>query len=117
MRLHGREVKSQRLHPFFRQLVERGPYLLAIILPIVVVTIVALAKSPLLSDMSNIIFDAYQRADPRPWNPDAPIRIVDIDDESLARIGQWPWPRSTLAGLVDRLGELGAAAVAFDIVF
>ena len=44
------------------------------------------------------------------------VRIVDIDDQSLARIGQWPWPRSKIAELVDRLGS-SAAAVAFDIVF
>jgi adenylate cyclase len=117
MRLHGREVKSQRLHPSFPQLVRQGTYLIAIILPIAVIIIVALARPPFLSDMSNILFDAYQRADPRRWNSDTPIRIVDIDDESLARIGQWPWPRSTIADLVDRLGELGAVAVAFDIVF
>jgi len=63
------------------------------------------------------MFDAYQRAEPRRWDPQAPIRIVDIDDASLAQIGQWPWPRSTIADLVDRLGGLGAVAVVFDIVF
>ena len=48
---------------------------------------------------------------------DAPIRIVDIDDKSLNKLGQWPWPRSVVAQLVDRLREAGAAVVAFDIDF
>lgn len=62
------------------------------------------------------VFDQYQREWPREYRP-APVRVVEIDDESLARIGQWPWPRSIIRDLVVRLGELGAAAIAMDIVF
>jgi adenylate cyclase len=45
------------------------------------------------------------------------VAIVDIDDASLKEIGQWPWPRTTVARLVDRLGEAGAAAIGFDVFF
>jgi adenylate cyclase len=45
------------------------------------------------------------------------VKIVDIDDESLAKLGQWPWPRTDVARLANRLAKAGAAAVAFDIVF
>ncbi|HEX2116702.1 MAG TPA: adenylate/guanylate cyclase domain-containing protein, partial [Alphaproteobacteria bacterium] len=62
------------------------------------------------------LFDEYQRLSPAQYE-DAGVRVVDIDDESLARIGQWPWPRTQVAALLDRLGDLGAAVVAFDIVF
>ena len=61
-------------------------------------------------------FDEYQRIKPAAW-VDAKVRIVDIDDESLARIGQWPWPRTKVAELLGRMGEMGAAVVAFDVVF
>ena len=64
-----------------------------------------------------LVFDSYQRISPRTFDPNIPVRIVDIDEESLKRVGQWPWPRTLLAQLVDRLGESGAAAIAFDIVF
>ncbi len=68
------------------------------------------------------VFDFYQRASPRPYvNPKDTIglqvRYVDIDEESIKRIGQWPWPRTTVAKLVRNLGEMGTAVVAFDIVF
>ena len=43
--------------------------------------------------------------------------IVDIDERSLAEIGQWPWPRTTVARLVDRLSQMGAVVIGFDIVF
>ena len=70
----------------------------------------------LLDRLSLIAFDLYQRALPRAPGS-SPVRIVDIDDASLATIGQWPWPRTIVAQLVDRLAAAGAAVVAFDIDF
>ncbi|RDI41302.1 CHASE2 domain-containing protein [Aquicella lusitana] len=49
--------------------------------------------------------------------PVSPVAIIDIDDKSLKAIGRWPWPRSKLAELTDRLKEEGAAVIAFDILF
>jgi len=64
-----------------------------------------------------IAFDHFQRIDPETYDPNLPIRVVDIDEESLAKIGQWPWPRTTVATLLQKLTAQGAAAVAFDILF
>src|SRR3972149_10259260 len=69
-----------------------------------------------IRQIRDITFDTYQRLQPRAYDPTVPVKIVDIDDASLARLGQWPWPRTLLARLVDRLAEMGAAAIAFDIV-
>ncbi len=62
------------------------------------------------------VFDAYLRASPRPIDPSFPVRIVAIDEASLARIGQWPWPRTKLADLVSKLAAAGARAIVFDIM-
>lgn len=62
-------------------------------------------------------FDIYQRMAPQSYNPDLPVRVVDIDERSLATFGQWPWPRTVIADLVNRLGALGAAAIVFDVQF
>lgn len=62
-------------------------------------------------------FDTYQQIRPRQAPEGLPVRIVDIDEASLAAIGQWPWPRKDLADIASRLTELGAAAVVFDILF
>jgi adenylate cyclase len=64
-----------------------------------------------------IAFDGFQRLDPLPYNPDPPVRIIDIDDKSLELYGQWPWSRATLRDLVAALADDGAAAIAFDILF
>jgi adenylate cyclase len=61
-------------------------------------------------------FDLLQELFPRAGE-EQPVAIVDLDDESLAAIGQWPWPRTIVAELVDRLGALGAQVIGFDIVF
>ena len=62
------------------------------------------------------LFDFYNQIAPRPHTP-APVAIVDIDEESLRRFGQWPWPRTLVAELLRRLFEDGARVVAFNIVF
>src|SRR5690554_5777777 len=66
--------------------------------------------------LREIGFDFYQQLQPRPAG-DWPVRVVDIDEAALAAEGQWPWPRDRLALLVERLGELGAAVVAIDMLF
>jgi len=60
-------------------------------------------------------FDAYQRWAPRVPRS-APAVIVAIDEESLRRHGQWPWPRTWLAQLVARVAEARPAAIGIDIV-
>jgi len=64
-----------------------------------------------------IAFDVHQRIAPREPPPDTPVLIVDIDEASLKAIGQWPWPRTTMAQLVNKLHQAGAAAIAFDVLF
>ncbi|WP_417307386.1 CHASE2 domain-containing protein [Devosia sp.] len=66
--------------------------------------------------LREIAFDSYQRLKPRVAG-DPPVRVVDVDEASLAQLGQWPWPRSMLAEMTDRLTELGAAAIGFDMLF
>ncbi|MEM1429323.1 MAG: adenylate/guanylate cyclase domain-containing protein [Pseudomonadota bacterium] len=61
-------------------------------------------------------FDLFQQIAPRA-PPGLPVAIVDIDDPSLAELGQWPWPRTMVADLIDRATADGAAAIALDIVF
>lgn len=63
-----------------------------------------------------VLFDRYMAANPR-VAADSPVVIVDIDEKSLARIGQWPWSRAVMARIVDAAVAAEAAAVGFDIVF
>ena len=64
-----------------------------------------------------IYFDILQRLSPREYDPMLPIRVLDIDEKTLGIWGQWPWPRTLLAQMVDNLGDYGAAAIVFDMLF
>jgi adenylate cyclase len=61
-------------------------------------------------------FDVLQEIFPRAEG-EHPVAIVDLDDESLKTLGQWPWPRTLIAKLTDRLTALGAAVIGFDVYF
>ena len=62
-------------------------------------------------------FDTFQRIDPRAKMAKSPVVIIDIDEKSLDKFGQWPWPRTRIADLVANLTRLGAVAIGFDIIF
>jgi len=61
-------------------------------------------------------FDTFQLIDPRVKTA-RPVAIVDIDEKSLAKLGQFPWPRTRIADLVTNLTRLGAVVIAFDTIF
>jgi adenylate cyclase len=72
---------------------------------------------PSLVRLRDFAFDSYQRIKPREVADDLPVHIIDIDEASLAEYGQWPWPRTVIGTLVEKLGAAEAAVVAFDVVF
>ncbi|HJM51092.1 MAG TPA: CHASE2 domain-containing protein, partial [Alphaproteobacteria bacterium] len=65
-------------------------------------------------------FDQYQIIQPRELPPGGlpnGVTIVDIDEASIEELGQWPWPRTMLARMVDNLMKMGAIVVGFDVFF
>lgn len=82
------------------------------------------ADPQFMQDLRLQVFDQYQRIMPRPYHPQwqaqtgtVGVGIVDVDEASLARYGQWPWPRDLIARLLGELQQQGAAGVAVDMVF
>ncbi|MDW5417664.1 adenylate/guanylate cyclase domain-containing protein [Iodobacter sp. CM08] len=69
-----------------------------------------------LQTLRNQLFDQYQHGSAR-HSTGLAVQIIDIDDESLARLGQWPWPRTRLAAIINKLQEAKVAAIGFDVVF
>lgn len=59
------------------------------------------------------MFDLYQRTFP-PDRPPTGAIVIAVDDESLRRVGRWPWPRDRLADLIDHLA--GARVIGVDII-
>jgi adenylate cyclase len=95
----------------------RPAYEWLILTLILLVAFLAKALDPTpMQVLRNYTFDNYQRLKPRPYGGE-PVRVIDLDDESLKRLGQWPWPRTLFAKLIERLGEDGVASVSFDGFF
>lgn len=69
-----------------------------------------------MAKLQNASYDLFHRLHPREYQP-APVRILDIDNESLAKYGQWPWPRTRIAELINKLSKMGASVIVFDMVF
>ncbi len=66
--------------------------------------------------MRSKTFDFYQRIHPRTVDQRL-VTIVDLDDRSMEELGQWPWPRTILADLVNKISAMHPAVIGFDIVF
>lgn len=82
-----------------------------------VICLIGLRTWPAATEvLTNQLFDGYQRLLPRAAT-EPPVLVVDIDEASIAELGQWPWSRGVIARIVDRLHALGAASIGFDIVF
>lgn len=94
----------------------RSIYAAAVVLLLALVVLVRIADPVPIVRLRLLGFDTFQLMAPRTYDPDLPVRIVDIDDASLERVGQWPWPRSVLAELTRKLAENGAAVIGYDII-
>ena len=92
-------------------------YLLVVTLAYMLTALLGTLSGSLRVSIQNLVFDQYQRWQPRVYDPDQPVRIVDIDDESIRRVGRWPWPRQKMAALVDALIKANAAEISFDVLF
>ncbi len=73
-----------------------------------------LEETPLAS-LRNAQFDHYQRLMPRQRNSE-PAIVVAIDSAGIEKYGPWPWPRTLLAQLVERLHAAGAKAIGVDLL-
>ena len=69
----------------------------------------------IFTSLRNYSFDSLQRIYPRTVSEYDPVVIIDIDDQSLNQIGQWPWSRDVIAKLVGVTSP--AASLTFDMVF
>lgn len=73
-------------------------------------------KPLLLATIDNRVTDAMFR-----WRGTTPtsghVVIIDIDEKSLRAVGQWPWPRNTMARMIRKIGTGAPKAIGIDIVF
>jgi adenylate cyclase len=83
---------------------------------VLVSAVLVVAPEPrALRPLRALAFDAYQTLAPR-TRLSGPAVVVDVDDASLARYGQWPWPRTLLVELLGRIAQGEPAAIGVDML-
>ena len=74
------------------------------------------AINPLFPSLNLTVQNILFRVRGRILPPDE-IVILAIDDASLQQIGSWPWPRSVMANVIDRLSALNPRAIGLDVIY
>ena len=90
-------------------------YLTFFVLLIFLITIKIINPS-FVKSISFISFDLYQKIFPLEKN-ETEVIIIDIDEKSLGKFGQFPWSRSVFAKIIENVNETNPKAIGFDIFF
>lgn len=78
--------------------------------------VLLLALTPLIAGMDRALYDLWLRAKPSP-PPSEEFLFLDVDDRSIDKVGEWPWPRYLMAEGLVSLRELGLSQAVFDIEY
>jgi len=71
----------------------------------------------LFESLEKVIYEIEMRLD-TPRNPgENKVAIVNIDDKSIGKLGQWPWPRHIIAEMITILKNNGAKLIGLDMIF
>jgi adenylate cyclase len=85
-------------------------------IPTLFVAVLALYRPASVARLDNAVYDQTLRwAGTKP--PAERVIVVDVDERSLSKYGQWPWRRDVIARLIARLRAGGASVVALDMIF
>lgn len=99
----------------FARLFSWSPTKVSLLLSLVMVCLYALDPHFLRLIELKSLDTKFWAFGPKP--PGDEVVIVAVDEKSLDALGHWPWPRSTLAHLVESLSQNDARVVGFDMVF
>jgi diguanylate cyclase (GGDEF)-like protein len=98
-------------YPLIKRLYRRGVFL---VLTLIVLAYV-FSGSAVIQRIDLLLYDYFLNLQENRVSNE--VVVVAIDDASLHKLGQWPWSRAVHGRLLDRLTDMGARAVAFDILF
>ncbi len=102
-------TRTENINPPFKLILAFGSVLTTLCI------LVYLLHLPFLDYLHYKITDAIASGASTPPVSDK-IIVVDIDEKAMATHGQWPWPRTTLATLLDKITRLGARSIALDFI-
>ena len=96
-------------------LLKYNNYLIFFVLLILLIAL-KIANPSFVKSISFISFDLYQKVFPLEKR-DSNVIIIDIDEKSLGKFGQFPWSRSVFAKIIDQVHATEPKAIGFDVFF
>ena len=92
-----------------------GNYLTYVLILILLISL-KISNPNIVKSVSFLSFDLYQKLFPlRKLNSD--VIIVDIDEKSLSKFGQFPWNRSVFAKIISNINKAEPKVIGFDVFF
>ena len=89
-------------------------YLIFFLILLLLITL-KIVNPPFIKSVSYLSFDLYQKVFAE--KKDSKVVIIDIDEKSLGKFGQFPWNRNVFAKILDQLNTSNPKAIGFDIFF
>src|SRR4051812_30599540 len=86
------------------------------VVPVLFAAALALYRPPFFARLDDATYDSVVRS-AGTQKPAGRVAIVDVDERSLAAIGQWPWRRDVMGRLITSLRAAGASVIAIDVIF
>jgi HD-GYP domain-containing protein (c-di-GMP phosphodiesterase class II) len=86
------------------------------VVPVIVTALLSIYRPAFLDRLDHATYDIVLRV-AGAKKPGPSIVIVDVDERSLATIGQWPWRRDVVGRLITSLHDAGASVIAIDVIF
>ena len=80
---------------------------------LVFLILIKIINPAFVKSISYLSFDLYQKVFAE--KKDSDVVIIDIDETSLGKFGQFPWNRKVFADILDRINESNPKAIGFDI--
>lgn len=107
-------MKSMKEKGRFKAFIKAKSDAITVLCIILVLTLAAAFN--LFDTIESRVFDGLMKIKPATTERDD-IAIIAIDDDSIAELGEYPWPRNIIAETLIRMRELGAASATFDIEY
>ena len=86
------------------------------VVPVLVTALLSIYRPHFFDRLDRATYDIVLRmAGTKPPGPG--VVIVDVDERSLATVGQWPWRRDVVGRLIAALHDAGASVIAIDVIF
>ena len=80
-----------------------------------ILIVIKIVNPPFIKSVSHLSFDLYQKVFVQEENSE--VVIIDIDEQSLGKFGQFPWNRNIFAQILEQLNSSSPKAIGFDIFF